>query len=132
MECEMATLIATESRDTATVRRGGSCRRYSPHADVPAADPITGPYDNFARAFDAALRNQMLFATNCRFKEGASGTLPAGPPPPRSVTFDLDETEPSAAVHADASTPLTTAGRSPQHWRPAAAVRRCGARRGSG
>ena len=41
----------------------------------------------------------MLFATNRRFKEGASGTLPAGPPPPRSVTFDLDETEPSAAVH---------------------------------
>lgn len=30
----MATVIATESRDTAAVRRGGTCRRYSPHADV--------------------------------------------------------------------------------------------------
>ena len=42
----------------------------------------------------------MLFATNRRFKEGASGTLPDGPPPPpRAVSFDLDDTEPSAAVH---------------------------------
>ena len=36
----MATLIATESRDTAAARRGGTCRRYSPHADVLAVGPI--------------------------------------------------------------------------------------------
>ena len=42
----------------------------------------------------------MLFVTNRRFAEGPSGTVTAGSlPPPRSVSFDLDETEPSAAVH---------------------------------
>ena len=42
----------------------------------------------------------MLFATNRRFKQGSSPTPPDGPPPPkRSVSFNLDDTEPSVAVH---------------------------------
>ena len=41
----------------------------------------------------------MLIVTNRRFKEGPSGTLPDGSPPPlRSVTLDPDDTGPSAAV----------------------------------
>ena len=48
MECEMATLIATESRDTAAARRGGTCRRYSPHADVLAVGPISVPSVNLS------------------------------------------------------------------------------------
>ena len=42
----------------------------------------------------------MLFATNRRFNEGPSGTPPAGPSPQlRRLTFNLDDTEPSAAIH---------------------------------
>ena len=45
----MATLIGTEPRDMAAERRGGTPWRYAPHADVPAAGPISVPYVNLHR-----------------------------------------------------------------------------------
>ena len=42
----------------------------------------------------------MLFVTNRQFHEGSSGTPDLGQTPnPRPVNFDLDHTEPTAAVH---------------------------------
>ena len=43
----------------------------------------------------------MLFATNRRFKQGPSASVADGatPPVPRSVDFDLNDSEPASAVH---------------------------------